>query len=72
MNKRILVRVVAPHFVAGYESDGVVRRAAPILYRTLYGKTDREAAKIIAAHGWKADMVKARRKGWSEFFWFDD
>jgi hypothetical protein len=26
-----LIRVVAPHFVAGSESDGTVRRAAPIL-----------------------------------------
>lgn len=32
-----LVRVVAPHFVAGFETDGVVRRAAPIL-KYLVGK----------------------------------
>jgi hypothetical protein len=34
-----LIRVVAPHFVAGFESDGIVRRAAPILKR-LVGKSD--------------------------------
>jgi hypothetical protein len=26
-----LVRIVAPHFVAGFETDGTVRRAAPII-----------------------------------------
>ena len=30
-----LVRVVAPHFVAGPETDGAVRRAAPILHGRL-------------------------------------
>ena len=26
-----LIRIVAPHFVAGLETDGIVRRAAPII-----------------------------------------
>ena len=53
-----LVRVVAKHFVAGFESDGTVRRAAPILKR-LVGKTDAEARAIIERSGWKASVVKA-------------
>lgn len=52
-----LVRVVAPHFVAGFETDGVVRCAAPILRKHLLGKTDDEARLIIKAMGWKAHNV---------------
>ncbi len=52
-----LVRVVAPHFVAGFETDGVVRRAAPILRRSLLGKTDEEARAVIAAKRWKASLL---------------
>jgi hypothetical protein len=33
-----LIRVVAPHFVAGFETDGIVRRTAPIL-KALRGLT---------------------------------
>lgn len=51
-----LVRVVAPHFVAGFETDGVVRRAAPIL-RYLVGKTNDEARAYIARKGWRASIV---------------
>lgn len=51
-----LVRVVAPHFVAGFETDGVVRRAAPIL-KYLVGKTDEEARRYIARKGWRASVV---------------
>jgi hypothetical protein len=51
-----LVRVVAPHFVAGFETDGIVRRTAPILKR-LKGKTDKEARAFIARKGWKASVV---------------
>jgi hypothetical protein len=40
------VRVVALHFVAGFETDGVVRSAAPILKR-LIGMIDEEARALI-------------------------
>jgi hypothetical protein len=52
-----LVRVVAPHFVAGFETDGVVRRAAPIL-KKLVGMTDDEARAFIHSKGWKASIIK--------------
>lgn len=52
-----LVRVVAPHFVAGFETDGVVRRAAPIL-KYLVGKTDDQARAHINSKGWKASIVR--------------
>jgi hypothetical protein len=51
-----LVRVVAPHFVAAFETDGIVRRTAPILKRML-GWTDDRARKYIASKGWRASIV---------------
>ncbi|BBB99822.1 hypothetical protein [Bradyrhizobium elkanii] len=51
-----LVRVVAPHFVAGFETDGVVRRAAPIL-KYLVGKSDDQARAYIKKKEWKAIVV---------------
>ena len=51
-----LVRVVAPHFVAGFETDGIVRRTAPILKRML-GWSDDRARKYIASKGWRASIV---------------
>lgn len=51
-----LVRVVARTFVAGFETDGIVRRTAPILKR-LKGKTDAEARAFIARRDWKASVV---------------
>jgi len=51
-----LVRVVAPHFVAGFETDGIVRRTAPILKRML-GWTDDRARKYISRKGWRASVV---------------
>jgi hypothetical protein len=51
-----LVRVVAPHFVAAFETDGIVRRTAPILKRMM-GWTDDRARKYIARKGWKASIV---------------
>lgn len=47
-----LVRFVAPHFVAGFVTNGRVTRAAPII-------------KYIV--GWPDDRVReyCRRKGWS-------
>lgn len=53
-----LVRVVAPHFVAGFETDGIVRRAAPILKR-LVGLTDDEARAVILKMGWRASVIDA-------------
>lgn len=55
-----LVRVVGPNFVAGFESDGIVRRAAPIL-KDLIGMTDDEARAHIAAKGWRAAIVAGGR-----------
>ncbi len=52
----ILIRVVAPHFVAGLETDGIVRRAAPIL-KYLIGKTDVEAATYIRSKGWRMENL---------------
>ncbi|WFU75225.1 hypothetical protein [Bradyrhizobium sp. CB2312] len=54
-----LVRVVGPDFVAGFESDGTVRRAAPIL-KALVGMTDDEARAYIKAKGWTASIVPDR------------
>ena len=51
-----LVRVVAPHFVAGFETDGIVRRTAPILKRML-GWSDDRARKYITSKGWRASVV---------------
>ena len=56
-----LVRVVAPHFVAGFESDGIVRRTAPIL-KQMRGWTDDRARKYIQRKGWKASIVDPQRK----------
>jgi hypothetical protein len=55
-----LIRVVAPHFVAGFETDGIVRRTAPIL-KALRGLTDDKARVLIAGRGWKASEVKDGR-----------
>ena len=51
-----LVRVVAPLFVAGFETDGIVRRTAPIL-KQLRGMTDDRARKYISRKGWRASIV---------------
>lgn len=51
-----LVRVVAPHFVAGFETDGVVRRAAPIL-RYLIGWSDDRTRRYIVGKGWRASVI---------------
>ena len=51
----MLVRVVAPHFVAGFETDGTVRRAAPII-KYLVGKTDSEARDYIKSKRWTASI----------------
>jgi hypothetical protein len=51
-----LVRIVAPHFVAGLETDGVVRRAAPII-RYMIGWTDDGVRDYVARRGWLAEAV---------------
>jgi hypothetical protein len=51
-----LVRVVAPHFVAGFVTDGIVRKAAPIL-KKLIGNTDDTARKVIERFGWRASVI---------------
>lgn len=56
-----LVRVVAPHFVAGFETDGVIRRTAPIL-KYLKGKTEAQARAYIEKKGWKASVVPGQTK----------
>jgi hypothetical protein len=43
-------------FVAAFESDGIVRRAAPII-KALVGMTEDEARAHIAAQGWQASIV---------------
>jgi hypothetical protein len=57
MSNLKLVRVVAPHFVAGFETDGIVRNAAPIL-RKFIGKDDDTVRKVIAHFKWRASIVK--------------
>jgi hypothetical protein len=52
-----LIRVVAPHFVAGFESDGTVRRAAPIL-GFMTGWSDDRARVYMAAKGWRASVIE--------------
>ncbi|MGY8677276.1 hypothetical protein Q2941_05590 [Bradyrhizobium sp. UFLA05-153] len=51
-----LIRVVGPDFAAGYETDGTVRRAAPIL-KALVGMSDDEARAYIKDKGWQASVV---------------
>lgn len=62
MSPLILVRVVAPSFVAGFETDGVVRRAAPILRRHILGMTDEQAARVIERKGWIAEAVRPKNR----------
>jgi hypothetical protein len=57
-----LVRIVAMtkagklHFVAGFETDGTVRRAAPII-AYFVGWSDARARAYIAKRGWRAAVV---------------
>lgn len=52
----MLIRVVAPHFVAGFETNDVVQRAAPIL-KYLIGKTDNDARTYIENKGWHWEII---------------
>lgn len=56
MSGRRLIRVVAPHFVAGFITDGTVRRTAPIL-RYITGWPDDRARKYFTSKGWTASVV---------------
>jgi len=58
MQPDMLVRVLAPHFVAGFviRQDRVIE-AAPILRRKLLGKTTEAARAEIAKNGWRAHIV---------------
>lgn len=51
-----LVRIVAPGFIAGFETDGIVRRAAPII-AYMIGWNDDKARSYIRGRGWKATKV---------------
>ena len=54
----ILVRVVAPHFVAGVAiQDGVVVKAAPIM-RYAIGWTGVRLRTYIKRKGWTASIVR--------------
>ena len=59
MTKRGLLRILAPHFVAGVEyENGRVVRAAPILRRALLGKTGAEVAAVCRRRGWSWERVE--------------
>ena len=51
-----LVRVGAPHFVAGFLSDGRVKIAAPIL-QYLLGQDDAAVRAYCLKKGWRASVV---------------
>lgn len=52
-----LIRVVAPHFVAGLEAaDGVVVRTAPIL-KYMVGWQGRRFARYVTRKGWAWERV---------------
>lgn len=78
-----LVRVVAPHFVAGFETDGTVRRAAPII-GYMVGWSDEDVRVHVQQAGWKASVIaepaiiqheesfEVQWPGGRKFFYFDD
>lgn len=61
MSGPIFVRVVAAHFVAGFEvANGKVTTTAPIL-GWLKGKTVDEARDAIRRKGWRASIIDPQR-----------
>lgn len=56
-----LIRIVAPHFVAGLEADSVVRRAAPILSYML-GWNGKRVADYCKLKKWTWERVGEPRK----------
>jgi hypothetical protein len=81
--KLTLVRVVAPHFVAGFLTDGTVQCAAPIL-KYMKGWGDDRARDYIKAQGWQASIIaepsivqhsesfEVKWPGGRKFFYYDD
>jgi hypothetical protein len=80
-----LVRVVAPHFVAAFITDGdKVVQAAPILSKRFIGLTEDQARKVIDHFGWKASVIpdpqiiqheesfEVRWPGGRKFFYYED
>ncbi len=60
MTEIILVRVVAPHFVAGFDLDkGKVKRAAPII-QYMNGWSEQKARDYIIKKGWDARIVPVK------------
>lgn len=58
----MLVRVVAPHFVAGFVvEEGRCTEGAPILRRALLGRTPEQIREICAARGWRASIIKGEK-----------
>jgi hypothetical protein len=57
----MLVRIEAPHFVAGLETDGVVRLAAPII-RYMVGWSDDRVRAYVSSKGWKARVVAPKEE----------
>ena len=59
MNIRKLIRVVAPHFVAGVETkNGKCVKTAPIL-RWTRGMTEREMFAAFKQKGWTATIISS-------------
>lgn len=54
-----LVRVVAPHFVAGFITDGnKVVRSAPILSKRFIGLSEKTARKVIEHFNWQWSVIE--------------
>jgi hypothetical protein len=62
VNAEQLVRVVAPHFVAGIVMAGDVCTAAAPILRWAVGKTRGELRAYFARRGWTANVVPARAR----------
>ena len=60
---RVLYRVIAPHFVAGFEIGivtGNVERYAPILRRHVAGQAAPRALARILMQGWHIQQLSSR------------
>lgn len=64
MSGQQLVRVVAPHFVAGLVIDAAGRRisGAPILGWAI-GKERAELSSYFRGRGWRASIIRAAEGG---------
>ena len=57
----MLIRVVAPSFVAGFIYDERLDRcteAAPILRRHILGKTREQIRRVVEKNGWDASIIR--------------